>query len=268
MRLVKVETLTLRIADRQPAFWDAVEHGRWEPLTLETIRALCGPGTTFLDGGAWVGPTALMAAATGAQVLAIEADPAALDQLHDNLAANPELARRIAVLPRALSAQAGDVRLGTERKPGSSMSSTLLPDAASAWTVRSITPGELAAQVATEDRLVFKLDIEGGEYALAPSLGPLIDRAHTAVLLSTHPALLREAQGAEALPEATHSVLSAFTRFAAYRREGSAWLPVSDPLAPEELRLAERTAQDWLFLRDVPAPVHLLRATPPESAPR
>lgn len=268
MRLVKVETLTLQIADRQPAFWDNVEQGRWEPLTLATIRALCGPGTTFLDGGAWVGPTALVAAATGAQVLAIEADPAALDQLHDNLAANPELARRIAILPRALSAQPGDVRLGTDRKPGSSMSTVLLPDAASAWTVPSITPGELAAHVATEDRLVFKLDIEGGEYALAPSLGPLIDRAHTAVLLSTHPALLRDARGLDSLPEATLWLLSAFASFTAHRRDGSAWLPVANPLADDELRMAERTAQDWLFLRNIPAPAHLLHAAPPATGTR
>jgi hypothetical protein len=42
MRIVHLDTLTLAIADRQLTFWDAVEKGQWEPLTLATIRAYCG----------------------------------------------------------------------------------------------------------------------------------------------------------------------------------------------------------------------------------
>src|SRR5215207_5157387 len=101
MRIVHLDTLALTIADRQLTFWDAVEKGQWEPLTLATVRAYCRPGVVFVDCGAWVGPTALVAAGAGAQVFAIEADPAALEQLAANLAANPELAQRITVLPRA-----------------------------------------------------------------------------------------------------------------------------------------------------------------------
>src|SRR3712207_221008 len=95
----------IRVADDQPTFWDRVEAGRWEPETLAAIDRLVDHRTTFLDLGAWVGPTALYAAGIARRVVAAEADPAALDQLRRNLAANPGLAARIEVVPRAVHPQ-------------------------------------------------------------------------------------------------------------------------------------------------------------------
>jgi hypothetical protein len=136
-RRVRIGALEIAVADRQPTFWDAVERGTWEPLTLATLRAFCRPGMRFVDCGAWVGPTTLVAAGAGAEVIAVEADPAALEQLRANLAANPGLAGRVTVLPRALSVEAGEVRMGAGRKPGDSMSSLLFARGSRRWTSRA-----------------------------------------------------------------------------------------------------------------------------------
>lgn len=182
----------LVVADDQPTFWDRVEAGRWEPATLAVYDRCVGPGTCVLDLGAWVGPLALYAAALGADVVAVEADPAALEQLRRNLAANPDLAVRITVIDRAVAPAAGSVRLGARRKPGDSMSSALLAGADAAWDAPAVTPPELMASIGPAERLFVKLDIEGGEYALLPALARAIDRPGAQLLVSLHPAILAE----------------------------------------------------------------------------
>ena len=140
-RAARIGGRVVQVADDQPTFWDRVAAGRWEPDTLAVIDEIVDDRTTFVDLGAWVGPTALYAAAIARRVVAVEADPAALDQLRRNLAANPELAARVEVVPRAVHARDGHVTLGARRKPGDSMSSTLLGDAGRTWQAATLTPG-------------------------------------------------------------------------------------------------------------------------------
>ncbi|TDR89053.1 FkbM family methyltransferase [Enterovirga rhinocerotis] len=192
-RRVSLAGTSLAVDDDQPTFWDRVEAGRWEPGTIAALAPLLGRGVTFLDLGAWVGPLSLLAASRGARVFAVEADPAAQDQLRRNLAANPDLAPRIEVIEGAVSPHPEPVRLGARRKPGDSMSSTLLADGPSSWTTPAVTPAMLAGRIGSAGPIVVKIDIEGGEYALLPHLGPLLTSADIAVLVSFHPLILSEA---------------------------------------------------------------------------
>lgn len=184
--------------DRQPTFWAKFEAGLWEPQTLALLDRLLTPQSTFVDIGAWVGPTALWSAFTARRVVALEADPAALEQFRRNLARNPELSRRIEVIDRALHPVPGAITMGARRKPGDSMSSILLAHGAEpdrpVWEAATITPGELADIIPLQEDLIIKLDIEGGEYALLPALMPLLQRARAA-LISFHPELIQTQPG-------------------------------------------------------------------------
>jgi FkbM family methyltransferase len=216
---------TLRVADDQPTFWDKVERGLWEPGTLALLEREIAPGTIFLDLGAWVGPTALYAAALGARVIALEADPAALSQLQRNLAANPDLAARIEVLARAVHASEGQVALGARRKPGDSMSSVLIAPGAVTWLAETITPAALAARIGTGGRLFIKIDIEGGEYELLPAMGPLLERPDCRALVSFHPGILSTVLPEAAQREAaTRRAREAFAGFAAQALAPDQWL--------------------------------------------
>lgn len=168
----------------------------------------------MLDLGAWVGPITLLAAARGASVLAVEADPAALGQLRRNLAANPGLAPRVTVVPRAVAPEPGPVTLGARRKPGDSMSSVLLGGADLTWETEAITPAELAAALPPAGDLFVKLDIEGGEYGLLPAFGPLLSR-DPRILVSFHPAILQES-GEEDVATRTVAALALFTGWHAW----------------------------------------------------
>jgi len=224
-RRIRLRETVLSVADDQPTFWDKVEDGRWEPETLALIDQQITPGTTFLDLGAWVGPTALYAAARGARVIALEADPVALDQLRRNLAVNPALAQRIEVLARAVHAVEGRVAFGARRKPGDSMSSVLIAPGTATWEVDTITPAALAARIDAGGRLVIKIDIEGGEYELLPAMRPLLERSDCRVLVSFHPGILATVMPEAAQREAaTRRALEAFAGFAAHALAPDLWL--------------------------------------------
>lgn len=224
-RRIQLRETVLSVADDQPTFWDKVERGLWEPETLALIDSHVTPGTTFLDLGAWVGPTALYAAARGARVIALEADPVALDQLRRNLAVNPALAQRIEVLARAVHATEGRVTFGARRKAGDSMSSVLLAPGAVTWVAEAITPAALAARIGSQERLFIKIDIEGGEYELLPAMRPLLERPECRVLLSLHPGILATVLPDAAQREAaTRRALEAFAGFNAHALAPDQWL--------------------------------------------
>jgi FkbM family methyltransferase len=246
-RKIKLRDAVLSVADDQPTFWDKVESGRWEPETLALIDRQVAPGSTFLDLGAWVGPTALYAAARGARVIALEADPVALAQLRRNLAVNPALAQRIEVLARAVHAAKGRVALGARRKAGDSMSSVLIPAGAATWMADTITPHALAARIGP-GRLFVKVDIEGGEYELLPAMQPLVDRPDCRVLVSFHPAILATVMPDAAQREAaTARALEVFSGFAAHALERSGLFA----RRPDAAAIAAGAAPDkWLFVRD------------------
>lgn len=242
-RSVAVGPYRIQVADDQPTFWDKVAAGAWEPGTLGAVAARVGPGTLFLDLGAWVGPLSLYAAALGARVIAVEADPRALDQLRRNLAANPELAARVTVVPRAVSPDKQPVRLGARRKPGDSMSSVLLSGSANTWGVDAVTPDELAGMVAEGERLLVKLDIEGGEYALLPALTGILSRPDAVILVSLHPVIL-SGTGVADPAAAAMAAMSGLAGFAAATVEDHA--VVARALTPEALSRHDV----WLFEAD------------------
>ncbi len=242
-REVSLDGLPLRVVGGQDGFWTKVGRGEWEPQTLAAIRTEACLGTVFLDVGAWIGVTALLAASCGAQVVALEPDPTARAQLLANLALNPALADRIRVVDRALASTAAPVAMGPGRKAGDSMSSALHGDRPGAWTAAAITVLELDALLPPGAPLLVKVDIEGGEYEVAPALAALAHRRFATVLLSLHPGLLAQARGEDACRAATQALAEAFSGFSAERAVAGAWRsaerfdPAAAGLALSEWRL-------------------------------
>ena len=239
-RQVAISGRSIFVDDDQPTFWNRVEAGSWEPRTLDILGRHLGPGTRFLDVGTWVGALTLYAAFLGAEIVSLEADPKALDQLRRNLAANPDLAGQVTVLPKALAPTRGPVRMGARRKPGDSMSSMLLADAGASWTAPGITARELASRGERFD--LVKIDIEGGEYAILPTLQPLLDLT-PAVLLALHPDILA-ASGDPAPAETGRSALEILRQW-----QGVRVSPGGHP-APSLDEVAQADAAEWLFTRE------------------
>lgn len=213
MRHVSIHGRRFAVDDEKPTFWDRAERGQWEPELLDELSAHLRPGVTFLDIGGWVGPTSLFAAACGADVIALEPDPAAARQFRANCAANPAFADRIRLIEAALTADGAPGLFGSPRKPGDSMGSLLLAGrGTSDWEASGIAPEALLAMVPAKEALVIKIDIEGGEYRLGSALQALASLKPQIVLIGFHPALmlLDEKDGRQALEQATQAIFSAF----------------------------------------------------------
>lgn len=214
-RGVTVRRQHFTIVDDKPTFWAKAEAGFWEPETLAALEGMARPGVVVLDIGAWVGPTTLFAAALGANVLAVEADPTAFALLSANVEANPDLASRIRLLNAAAGPTPGTLALAAPRKLGDSMSSVLMAGAGAAgFEAKVVTPAELASRLPAGLPLAVKIDIEGGEYALLPAFAPVAARCTEGVLVAFHPRLMAKAGRSDgvirAATEHCFEALSAF----------------------------------------------------------
>ena len=134
------------VDEAHKAFWEVFRSGKWEEATLDTFDRHLNRSTVFLDIGAWIGPTALYAAARAKRVIAIEADPVAAGLLRKNVALNPLLAERIEIIERAVSPESGTLRMGSKGSKGDSMSSIFFSGKENSWEAslsgRYFIPGE------------------------------------------------------------------------------------------------------------------------------
>ncbi|MBS7698423.1 MULTISPECIES: FkbM family methyltransferase [unclassified Chelatococcus] len=194
-RTVHLGGHVVTVVDDYPTFWARADAGTWEAGALRTQAKLIAEDALFIDLGAWIGPTSLHAAACGARVIAVEADPAAAAVLKKNVAANHELTSRITIIERAVAATSAPVTFGARRKAGDSMASMLLAETATlTWTTPAVTPAEIAALIGPGERPVIKMDLEGAEYDVLPAFAPLLAHPRATALVSFHPRILAEAR--------------------------------------------------------------------------
>ena len=152
----------------------------WEDSTLDVIERIVRPGSTYVDIGAWIGPTSLWAAHCGAHVIAVEPDPVALEYLRSNVTVNDA---DVTVVAGALSDHTGTCLIAAHPDGwGSSMtrltSSGMLVDC---WTL----PDLFSAHHITDCSMV-KMDIEGGEAIVLEHVAPFLAGLGVPLLVSMH----------------------------------------------------------------------------------
>lgn len=156
------------------------------------IAPLLGKDRVFVDVGANIGTYSLFAAASGAEVLAVEASPDTADKLAFNLAANGASDVRIA--RTAVGAEDGELSLW--REPSNAGFATLVEDLtqgewAGKWSAFRVPVRPLADVVAEAGLTridVMKIDVEGFEdRVLVPYLSTTSrDLWPRAILLETN----------------------------------------------------------------------------------
>ncbi|MGD9783929.1 MAG: FkbM family methyltransferase [Hyphomicrobiaceae bacterium] len=170
-------------------FWRDERLAGWEPDTIAFINRTVTPGTWFLDVGAWIGPTALIASRRAERVIAFEPDPIAHAQIVANFAANGVAGE---VHQAAIDKTSGKLDLFSVRGAGSSCTSVLDREGAGeSFSVPTMTLQQMAALVPPDKRIVTKIDIEGHEYNLADDIVAHFDDPRVrAMHLSLHPGVI------------------------------------------------------------------------------
>ncbi|MFC6687666.1 FkbM family methyltransferase [Jhaorihella thermophila] len=166
-------------------FWRKAGSGAWEPETFAVLRAHLAPDRDYLDIGAWIGPTVLFGARRARHVWCFEPDPTAFRHLAWNIELNG--LRNVSAFPVALSEGFGVARMASfGGEAGDSMSSLLNAGGAGATEVLTIGWEQFASAVDLSGVSLVKVDIEGAEFDLLPTLLPWLERHRPALFLSTH----------------------------------------------------------------------------------
>ncbi|MEO5339200.1 MAG: FkbM family methyltransferase [Magnetococcus sp. MYC-9] len=187
-------------AGRHDARWKSMIEGQWlsssEPNTFKLFDRFLQEGNWMLDVGAFIGQTALYAAAKGVHVVALEPDPLAFAELQNNIALNPELAGRVQAIHGALSGEEGTLTLGAPEEGGGAASSFLFTAGKTTWQVQGMTIGSVVQKSGLTRCQFVKMDIEGAEYWVVPAMADFLRTQRPTLFLSFHfPILMKDATG-------------------------------------------------------------------------
>lgn len=179
---------TYRVVTVRPpiaSFWKHAATGAWEDNTFRFVQAHVKPGVTFIDIGAWIGPIALAASSAGAKVIALEPDPAAREELIENVAMNKA---DVEILAAAIDIEPGTLKLYAPAGLGESVTSSLADPNGIVVETPVITFDDIAAKTTPGSPVVIKMDIEGHEYRVIDALIAFADARKAPLHLSMHPA--------------------------------------------------------------------------------
>lgn len=168
------------VADGHEWFWPGFASGAWEPSTFRIFDKFLDKEKTFVDIGAWIGPTVLYAAPKAKQVYAFEPDPVAYKSLVQNLHLNK--VGNVVPYPVAVAERWKGLDFGVKTALGDSMSSVL-------WATggdRQVPAVGFEAIVLDLMPSFIKIDIEGGEKTIFDGAALAMDEIKPTIHLSLH----------------------------------------------------------------------------------
>ncbi len=180
------------VASANHAFWELCSSGKWERETFVIFRHFLDRAHTYIDMGSWIGPTVLFGCGLSKQVHAIEPDPLAFEELGRNVEANRPATANVQLHNVCIAASSGEVGFGSRTGGGDSTSSMLFSDGATQWRVAALSFHDFAKRVDLDHCNFIKMDIEGGEYSVLPSMRAFLEDSRPTVYLSLHPGFLEK----------------------------------------------------------------------------
>ena len=186
MSKITVNSTSFEVADTpvHENFWDQVSKNKWEPETFEILDRFVNSQSTYLDIGAWIGPTALYASGLAKEVHAVEPNPSVFQELSQNI----KISGRENLIPYhlAISNETKKFRLGNKSNEHDSMSSLLLSESKYSWEVQGKTFADFLNDIGNPKVDFIKMDIEGAEEFVLPSMKDYLRKEKPSLLLSLH----------------------------------------------------------------------------------
>lgn len=185
-----------RVAHGNQKFWRKVTDNQWESYTFEMLDRCLRADSVYLDIGAWIGPTVLFAAQRCKTVYCIEPDPVAFERLLANLRMND--VGNVLSFHGALGNCNGCVQIANEEDFGNSetrVQSAVGDDGVDGGvTVLALDIFSLVEFWGIEKIDLMKMDIEGAEFDLVPSLINFLPRIKPTIHLSLHAPLFPQSE--------------------------------------------------------------------------
>lgn len=182
----RLNGLDFRCDPYHVGWWRRASLNQWEPHTFQILDRLLARDRVFLDIGAWIGPTTLYAAKRCRQVFCLEPDRTAYEHLLQNIRLND--LRNVVPFNLALAETDAMQAMGSFAGGSGDSTTSLLAhgNGISGFTVMGMT-WETWLDLCKPPKIdVIKVDIEGGEFSLLPTMTPYLTKYKPSVYLSTH----------------------------------------------------------------------------------
>jgi FkbM family methyltransferase len=181
-------------------FWKIAANGTWEPETFDVLEDNLDKDATYLDIGAWIGPTVLFASKRCKKVICFEPDPVAYKYLLSNLQANN--VKNVAPYNIAIGHKSSISRMSSlNDELGDSMTSLLANHDKTAQSFEALVMNwnEVQNLLQLDKVSMIKIDVEGAEFDLLPAMSSFIEKYQPTLYLSIHPELVDESKRKEEL---------------------------------------------------------------------
>ena len=171
-------------------FWAQLQLNLWESNTFKIFDTFLDSNHSYIDLGAWIGPTVLYGCQKAKFCYAIEPDPVAFKQLKNNVKLNPSLISRINFSNSCIMNSSGITYITTKGEFGDSCSSTTFKKSSSSLEVPSTTLEQFFHDNSIDDCNFIKIDIEGGEFEVLPAASKFLEEKKPTLHISLHPGMM------------------------------------------------------------------------------
>jgi FkbM family methyltransferase len=210
--LIKKNKCSFSISDDYSKNWFANNKlDKWEKDTFHILEYYKNhKESIYIDIGAWIGPTVLYSANIYKKVIAVEPDPVALKRLKQNINANKF--NNIVLIEKGLSSSNGTSQFGGNGPLGNSESTLLISNKDDYLSykgrhtkvhthndivsIKTITIETLIEEhkINPDHISLIKMDIEGGEKIVVPSLVNFLNKHKPIFYISLHRCYLRNSE--------------------------------------------------------------------------
>lgn len=192
-REIKKKDIAFAVTGSQE-FWNSFEDQSWEPDTMNILDKFLQATDVMVDIGAWIGPISLYSSSKIKKCYSFEPDPIAYGELSQNLALNPQLKEKVSLFNMAITTNGEKVKIFSRYSYGDSGTSLLkrVKSKNDYVEVSSITFERFLADHKVEKVDFIKMNIEGAEFFIVPTMLPYLQAHRPAFLISLHHPALTE----------------------------------------------------------------------------
>ena len=176
---------------RSYKFWKGYVNEGWEPGTFKIFDKFLDKNHSYIDIGSYIGPTVLYGSQLAKHCFAIEPDPIAFQELKNNIELNDHLKPHITLSKYCISDSIGTAKLfvPAERlEDGGGGISSLLnyKHTKNFWEVQTTTIQQFIQSFSITDCNFIKIDIEGAEFDLIPSMSNYLKNQKPTLFIEIH----------------------------------------------------------------------------------
>lgn len=192
LKLIKIRSKKIMVKRKSSIegaykFWRRVQLKRWEPETFNILDQYLDKDSIYIDIGAWVGATVLYASKIAKKCLCFEPDPIAYEDLIFNIKANK--AENIIAVPKGILNEECTRTMGNRKMEGDS-TATVVGATINSWPAKFTTLEKSLKENGIKKCSLIKIDTEGAEVLILPSMYNYLKEHKCPLYLSIHPGLV------------------------------------------------------------------------------